>query len=104
MQGENKGFQVCKRKMVSSAEQLCKFHPEPFQKFTEFVLNMKFDEEPKYAPCIALFQPLIDGPAERPIQIDPATFKVRWPAAHPVTVRRPRWRLAQAIPVESEAH
>ena len=78
MQGENKGFQVCKRKMVSSAEQLCKFHPEPFQKFTEFVLNMKFDEEPKYAACIALFQPLIDGPAERPIQIDLATLnKVR---------------------------
>lgn len=76
-QGENKGFQVCKRKMVSSAEVLCKYNPEPFKKFTEFVLNLKFDEEPKYWTCIALFQQLIDGPAERPIQIDAGALRVR---------------------------
>jgi len=77
LQGDNKGFQVCKRKMISSAEQLCANHPPAFRKFTEFVLNLKFDEQPKYAACIALFQPLIDGPCERPIHIDPNTLKVR---------------------------
>lgn len=76
MQGDNKGFQVCKRKMISSAEQLCSDHPDAFRKFTDFVLNMKFDEEPKYATCIALFQPLLDGPADRPIVIDPEALKL----------------------------
>lgn len=76
MQGDNKSFQVCKRKMVSCAEQLCKYNPSPFRRFTEFVLSMRFDEEPKYDTCIALFQPLLDGPAERPIRIDPTSIKV----------------------------
>ncbi len=61
--------------MISSAEQLCSDHPDAFRKFTEFVLNMKFDEEPKYATCIALFQPLLDGPGERPIMIDSDLLK-----------------------------
>ena len=79
MQGDNKGFQVCKRKMISSAEQLCSNHPDAFRKFTDFVLNMKFDEEPKYGTCIALFQPLLDGPAERPIIIEQDTLKAQSP-------------------------
>lgn len=69
-QGDNKGFHVCKKKMVSTAEKLCQFYPEPFQKFTEFVLSMRFEEEPKYEACIELFSPIIGGPAERPILIE----------------------------------
>ena len=56
--------------MVSTAEKLCQFFPEPFQKFTEFVTSMRFEEEPKYDACIALFEPIIGGPAERPILIE----------------------------------
>ena len=56
MQGDNKGFQVCKRKMISSAEQLCSDHPDAFRKFTDFVLNMKFDEEPNYGKLAANWQ------------------------------------------------
>uniref|UniRef100_A0A3Q7JDB1 non-specific serine/threonine protein kinase n=1 Tax=Solanum lycopersicum TaxID=4081 RepID=A0A3Q7JDB1_SOLLC len=48
-QGENKGFLVCKKKMASSPETLCCFCPAPFKHFVEYVVNLKFDEEPNYA-------------------------------------------------------
>lgn len=60
LQGDNKGFCVCKKKMSSSAEGLCmNLHPA-FKDFTEFVLNLKFDEEPNYNRMISLFEPLIN--------------------------------------------
>lgn len=35
--------------------------------FTEAVVNLKFDEEPKYAAYSALFEPLCGTPAARPV-------------------------------------
>ncbi|XP_065848988.1 casein kinase 1-like protein HD16 isoform X1 [Euphorbia lathyris] len=55
LQGENKGFLVCKKKMATSAEMLCFLCPSPFQQFHEMVTNMKFDEEPNYSKLISLF-------------------------------------------------
>lgn len=46
-QGDNKGFLVCKKKMATSPELLCRYTPPPFRQFTEAVVNLKFDEEPK---------------------------------------------------------
>ncbi|KAG7672488.1 hypothetical protein Ndes2526B_g08992 [Nannochloris sp. 'desiccata'] len=70
-QGDNKGFLVCKKKMATSPELLCRYTPQPFRNFTEAVVNLKFDEEPKYAAYMALFEPLC-GPAgpTRPLQCE----------------------------------
>lgn len=35
--------------------------------FTEAVVNLKFDEEPKYAAYSALFEPLCGSAASRPV-------------------------------------
>lgn len=70
-QGDNKGFLVCKKKMATSPELLCRYTPHPFRNFTEAVVNLKFDEEPKYAAYMALFEPLCGPPGvQRPLQTD----------------------------------
>ncbi|KAL6972761.1 Casein kinase 1-like protein hd16 [Sarracenia purpurea var. burkii] len=72
-QGENKGFLVCKKKMATSPETLCCFCPQPFKLFVEFVVNLKFDEEPNYAKYISLFDGIIaPNPDIRPINTDGA--------------------------------
>ena len=71
-QGEDKGFQVCRKKMATSAEVLCKYNAPEFCKFTEAVLEMKFDEDPKYAALIALFEPILAGCVHKPICVDSA--------------------------------
>ncbi|KAI3411542.1 Protein kinase domain-containing protein [Psidium guajava] len=72
-QGENKGFLVCKKKMATSPETLCCFCPLPFRQFVEHVVNLKFDEEPKYARYISLFDGIIGpNPAVRPINTEGA--------------------------------
>uniref|UniRef100_A0A2P2JVW2 non-specific serine/threonine protein kinase n=1 Tax=Rhizophora mucronata TaxID=61149 RepID=A0A2P2JVW2_RHIMU len=60
-QGENKGFLVCKKKMSTSPDSLCCLCPQPFKQFVEYVVNLKFDEEPNYAKCISLFDGIV-GP------------------------------------------
>jgi len=57
-QGEQKGFWVCKKKMQTSAEALCRYASAPFCMFTEAVLALKFDEEPRYAAYINLLAPI----------------------------------------------
>ncbi|XP_039122172.1 casein kinase 1-like protein HD16 isoform X2 [Dioscorea cayenensis subsp. rotundata] len=72
-QGENKGFLVCKKKMATSPESLCCFCPHPFRQFVEYVVNLKFDEEPNYAKCISLFDGIVGpNPDIRPINTDGA--------------------------------
>ncbi|OAY76608.1 Casein kinase I isoform delta-like [Ananas comosus] len=72
-QGENKGFLVCKKKMATSPESLCSFCPQPFRQFVEYVVNLKFDEEPNYAKCISLFDGIVGpNPDIRPIKTDGA--------------------------------
>ncbi|XP_011626734.1 casein kinase 1-like protein HD16 isoform X2 [Amborella trichopoda] len=72
-QGDNKGFLVCKKKMATSPEALCCFCPQPFKQFLEYVVNLKFDEEPNYAKYISLFDGIIGpNPAVRPINTDGA--------------------------------
>lgn len=70
-QGDNKGFLVCKKKMATSPEILCRYTPAPFRTFTEAVINLKFDEEPKYAAYMSIFEPLC-GPSgpQRPLQFE----------------------------------
>lgn len=73
MQGENKGFLVCKRKMATTPEMLCFSCPSPFLKFLDMVTNMKFDEEPNYSKLISLFDGSISSNASlRPIRTDGA--------------------------------
>lgn len=70
-QGDNKGFLVCKKKMATSPEMLCRYCPPAFRQFTEAVVNLKFDEDPKYAAYMALFEPLCGAPGpQRPIIVD----------------------------------
>ncbi|XP_019175846.1 PREDICTED: casein kinase 1-like protein HD16 [Ipomoea nil] len=72
-QGENKGFLVCKKKMSTSPEMLCCFCPSPFRQFVEYVVNLKFDEEPNYAKYISLFDRIVGpNPDIRPIKTDGA--------------------------------
>eukprot|EP00798_Chlamydomonas_sp_ICE-L_P019137 gene19137-25745_t len=47
-QGDNKGYLVCKKKMATSGEMLSRYTPPAFRQFTDAVVNIKFDEEPKY--------------------------------------------------------
>lgn len=72
LQGENKSFLVCKKKMATSPDLLCCFCPPPFKLFLETVTNMKFDEEPNYSKLISLFDELIEPQHLRPIRIDGA--------------------------------
>ncbi|KAF3450696.1 hypothetical protein FNV43_RR06785 [Rhamnella rubrinervis] len=72
-QGENKGFLVCKKKMATSPETLCCFCPQPFRQFVEYVVNLKFDEEPNYAKYISLFDGIVGpNPDIRPINTEGA--------------------------------
>lgn len=73
MQGDNKSFLVCKKKMATPPETLCCYSPPPFKQFLEIVTNMKFDEEPNYSKLISLFDSLIEPCTSlRPIKIDGA--------------------------------
>ncbi|XP_022951524.1 casein kinase 1-like protein HD16 isoform X2 [Cucurbita moschata] len=72
-QGENKGFLVSKKKMSTSSETLCCFCPQPFRQFVEYVVNLKFDEEPNYARYISLFDGIVGpNPDIHPINTDGA--------------------------------
>ncbi|XP_057525040.1 casein kinase 1-like protein HD16 [Amaranthus tricolor] len=72
-QGENKGFLVCKKKMATSPEALCCFCPVPFRQFVEYVVNLKFDEEPNYAKYVSLFDGIVGpNPDIRPLNTDGA--------------------------------
>ncbi|KAK4269324.1 hypothetical protein QN277_022495 [Acacia crassicarpa] len=72
-QGENKGFLVCKKKMGTSPESLCCFCPMPFRHFVEYVVNLKFDEDPNYAKYISLFDGIVGpNPDIRPINTEGA--------------------------------
>lgn len=73
LQGDNKSFLVCKKKMATSPELMCCFCLPPFKQFLEAVTNMKFDEEPNYAKLISFFDSLIEPHTPlRPIKIDGA--------------------------------
>ncbi|CAI8591666.1 unnamed protein product [Vicia faba] len=72
-QGDNKSYLVCKKKMGTSPEMLCCFCPAPFRHFLEFVVGMKFDEEPNYSKLISLFDSMLGpNPALRPINTEGA--------------------------------
>lgn len=59
--------------MATSPESLCCFCPLPFRHFVEYVVNLKFDEEPNYAKYINLFDGIVGpNPDIRPINTDGA--------------------------------
>ena len=64
---------MCKKKMATSAEMLCRYTPPAFRQFTEGVVNQKFDEEPKYEAYMKLFEPLCGPAPQRPILTEGAT-------------------------------
>lgn len=73
LQGENKGFLVCKKKMATAPIALCYFCPLPFRLFLEYVVNLKFDEEPNYAKYISLFDGIVGpNPDIRPLNTEGA--------------------------------
>ncbi|MEW5314517.1 MAG: hypothetical protein WDW38_006009 [Sanguina aurantia] len=67
-QGQNKGYWVCRKKMGTSAEALCRATNPAFREFTDLVLNMKFEEEPDYSRLTSLFGGLLTS-AERPLMV-----------------------------------
>ncbi|GAU24738.1 hypothetical protein TSUD_355680 [Trifolium subterraneum] len=72
-QGENKGYQVCRKKMGTPPDTLCCFCPQPFKQFVEHVVNLKYDEEPSYAKYISLFDGIIGpNPDIRPLNTEGA--------------------------------
>ncbi|XVE88824.1 hypothetical protein DITRI_Ditri19aG0099500 [Diplodiscus trichospermus] len=88
-QGENKGFLVCKKKMSTSPEALCCFCPMPFKQFVEYVVNLKFDEEPNYAKYISLFDGIVGpNPDIRPINTEGALKLI-----YQVGQKRGRWSM-----------
>lgn len=59
--------------MATSPETLCCFCPPPFRQFVEYVVNLKFDEEPNYAKYISLFDGIVGpNPDIRPINTEGA--------------------------------
>lgn len=59
--------------MSTSPETLCCFCPAAFKQFVEYVVNLKFDEEPNYAKYISLFDEIVGpNPDTRPINTDGA--------------------------------
>lgn len=59
--------------MATSPETLCCFCPQPFRQFVDYVVNLKFDEEPSYAKYISLFDGIVGpNPNIRPINTDGA--------------------------------
>ncbi len=56
--------------MATSADLLCRYTPSAFRQFTEAVVNLKFDEEPKYTAYVALFEPLCGPAPARPILLE----------------------------------
>jgi hypothetical protein len=72
-QGENKGYQVCRKKMGTPPDTLCCFCPQPFKEFVEHVVSLKYDEEPNYAKYISLFEGIIGpNPDIRPLNTEGA--------------------------------
>lgn len=45
--------------MAISPEEICCLCPAPFKHFVEYVVNLKFDEQPDYAKCISLLDAII---------------------------------------------
>jgi len=66
-QGDNKGFLVCKKKMSTSADNLCRFCPAPFRMFADAVVALKFQETPSYEQYISWFLPLCGPAPARPL-------------------------------------
>lgn len=56
--------------MATSAELLARYTPPAFRQFAEAVVNLKFDEEPKYAAYSHLFEPLCGPGPARPIILE----------------------------------
>ena len=70
-QENNKNFLVCKKKMDTNPGILCSL--EPLKQFLEHVVNLQFDEEPKYAKYISFFDEYVGSNREvKPIDISGA--------------------------------
>ena len=71
---------MSKKKMSTSSETLCCFCPQPFRQFVEYVVNLKFDEEPNYARYISLFDGIVGpNPDIHPINTDGAQKVLMFP-------------------------
>ena len=64
--------------VVSFVLQLCLARPDAALQFAEAVVNLRFDEDPKYSAYLGLFEPLCGPQPQRPILTD--SLKVSAPA------------------------
>ena len=62
--------------MATSADLLCRYTPPAFRQFTEAVVNLKFDEEPRYSAYVPLFEPLCGPGPQRPILLEEKNLRV----------------------------
>eukprot|EP01026_Neomeris_dumetosa_P052217 TRINITY_DN46137_c0_g2_i3.p1 TRINITY_DN46137_c0_g2~~TRINITY_DN46137_c0_g2_i3.p1 ORF type:complete len:611 (-),score=72.86 TRINITY_DN46137_c0_g2_i3:25-1857(-) len=58
-QGDNKSFQVARKKIQTSTDSLCKGLASAFKEFSEAVYALKFDEEPEYDYYMYTFLQLV---------------------------------------------
>ncbi|XP_057518855.1 casein kinase 1-like protein HD16 [Amaranthus tricolor] len=101
----NKNFLVCKKKMDTNPGILCSL--EPLKQFLEHVVNLQFDEEPKYAKYISFFDEYVGSNREvKPIDISGA-LKVTKKRCRPSSdvandgdAPLPRKRVRTGLPIE----
>ena len=82
--------------MATSPDVLCNCCPLPFKQFAEYVVNLKFDEEPNYAKYVSLFDGIVGpNPDIRPINTDGAqkVSLVSFASSHFSVLIFPSWRL-----------
>lgn len=71
---DSKRQQVAAKKAATGTKQLCRGLPQPFEAFTQAVVNLRYDEEPEYGKHVAMFQPLLrHGSTPLPVAlVDPS--------------------------------
>ena len=81
--------------MISLNLQVCSARPYAALQFAEAVVNLRFDEDPKYSAYLGLFEPLCGPQPQRPILTDSlkvSTRLVLWVSCpRPAAVCRARW-------------
>ena len=66
------------RGVISLKSHVCLAKPDAALQFAEAVVNLRFDEDPKYSAYLGLFEPLCGPQPQRPILTD--SLKVSAPA------------------------
>eukprot|EP01025_Chloroclados_australasicus_P040484 TRINITY_DN4228_c0_g2_i1.p1 TRINITY_DN4228_c0_g2~~TRINITY_DN4228_c0_g2_i1.p1 ORF type:complete len:468 (-),score=52.37 TRINITY_DN4228_c0_g2_i1:66-1469(-) len=57
--GDNKSFQVARKKVQTSTDALCKGLAPAFKEFAEMIFSLKFEEKPDYDACMCMFVSIV---------------------------------------------